>query len=201
MNPAMTEVTERIALFGGSFDPPHCGHLAIARAARERCRLERVIFIPCRTSPLKGKHPAASGAARMEMLRLAVAGMPWAEVSDCELSRPGPSYSWQTVDFFASQFPAAALQWLMGADQWADLERWARPDFLRDSLTFIVIARAGVEPRARPGWRAVFLSAQSLCSSTEVRRRLAAGESTDGLLPAAVGEYAVRERLYTTEGQ
>jgi nicotinate-nucleotide adenylyltransferase len=180
MNPGMTGDTGRIALFGGSFDPPHCGHLAMARAAHERCGLDRVIFIPCRISPLKGRSPAAPGDARLKMLRLAVAEFPWAEISDCELSRPGPSYSWQTVEFFASVYPAATLHWLMGADQWSELDRWARPDFLRRILTFIVFASA--------------------VSSTEVRRRLAAGEPTDELLPPAVAEYAVREQLYRHGG-
>jgi nicotinate-nucleotide adenylyltransferase len=186
----------RLALFGGSFDPPHRAHLAIAAAAVEQCALERVIFIPCQVSPLKGRQPAAPGAHRLAMLRLAVAGLPWAEVSDWELARPGPSYSWQTAEHFAALYPQAALHWLMGADQWESLERWARPDFLREHLTFIVFAREGIAPQPRPGWRAHFLEGAWPGSSTEARALLAAGQSAAALLPATVEEYAVRERLY-----
>ena len=197
----MTTGPERIALFGGSFDPPHCGHLAIAQAAVEQCGLQRVIFIPCQESPLKGKPSVASGTDRMAMLRLAIDCLPWASVSDEELSRPGPSYSWQTAEHFANTHPDAMLHWLMGVDQWAALDRWARPDILRERLTFIVFARDGAQPAARGGWRPVFLSGEFPGSSTEARRRLAAGESTAGLVPAEVSEYAISARLYLPADQ
>jgi len=197
----MNAGTECIALFGGSFDPPHLAHFEIARVAVEHCGLSSVIFIPCQESPLKGRSPGAPGAARLEMLRLAVEGLSWAKVSDWELSRPGPSYSWQTVAHFAGRHPQAGLHWLMGDDQWANLEHWARPDFLRESLTFIVFARDGNKPPPRPGWRAIFLPGEYPGSSTEARRRLAAGESAAGLLPPAVEDYAVRQGLYLPEGR
>ncbi len=188
--------SRRIALFGGSFDPPHTAHLAIARDAVGQCRLDSVVFLPCRESPLKGKEPGASGTQRLEMLRLATVECPWATVSGWELDRPGPSYSWQTVEHFASLEPEADLHWLMGEDQWGNLERWARPDYLRERLTFIVFARAGVAPAPRPGWRAVFLSGEYAGSSTEARRRIGAGEPTGGLLPQAVEDYILNARLY-----
>jgi nicotinate-nucleotide adenylyltransferase len=192
---------ERIALFGGSFDPPHLAHLAMAQAAVEQCGLSRVVFIPCQESPLKDRRPGASGLQRLGMLRLTTAGRAWAEVSDWELFRPGPSYSWQTVEHFAEQHPGAELHWLMGADQWAAIERWARPDFLRECLAFIVFARDGEKPKARQGWRAHFLTGEWRGSSTEARALLAAGKSAAHLLPPAVEEYAVRERLYSPAGQ
>lgn len=189
-------MTNRIALFGGSFDPPHKAHLAIAQAAVAQCRLARVVFIPCQISPLKGRVPGASGAQRVEMLRLATDGLAWAEVSEWELARPGPSYSWQTAEHFAEENPGAELYWLMGEDQWAALERWARPEFLRERLTFIVFARNGEKPQERPGWRAHFLTGEWRGSSTEARGLLGAGLPAAHLLPRAVEEYAVRERLY-----
>lgn len=189
-------MTTRIALFGGSFDPPHRAHLAIAQAAVDQCALNSVIFIPCRESPLKNRLPGASGPRRLEMLRLAVADLLWADVSDWELSRPGPSYSWQTAEHFANLHPQAELYWLMGADQWAALEQWARPDFLMHRLTFIVFARDGDRPAARPGWRAQFLHGEWRGSSTEARALLAAGLSAAHLLPPAVEEYAVSRGLY-----
>ena len=192
---------ERIALFGGSFDPPHHAHLAIARAAAGHCRLHQVIFIPCQESPLKGKPPGASGPDRLAMLRLATGGLPWAAVSEWELSRSGPSYSWQTAEHFAAAHPGATLHWLMGADQWAALDRWAHPDILRERLTFIVFARDGSPPAPRAGWRSIFLPGEFPGSSTEARRLLASGASTAGLLPEAVADYAVRKRLYAPADQ
>lgn len=189
-------MSTRPALFGGSFDPPHHAHLAIARAAVEQCALTQVVFIPCQESPLKNRRPGASGLQRLEMLQLATAGLDWAAVSDWELARPGPSYSWQTAEHFAALHPGAELSWLMGADQWEALERWARPDYLRNHLTFIVFGRDGEKPVSRPGWRAHFLIGEWRGSSTEVRALLAAGKPASHLLAPAVEEYAIREKLY-----
>jgi nicotinate-nucleotide adenylyltransferase len=197
MGAAMANAAEkRIALFGGSFDPPHTGHLAIAQDAVEKCGLNQVIFIPCRESPLKGKLPGAPADQRLEMLRLAVAGLPWAQVSDWELLQPGPSYSWQTVEHFAAEYPGARLYWLMGFDQWADIERWARPEFLREHITLIVFPRDGLPPVARKGWQTVFLPGEYEGSSTEVRRLIAAGESADRMLLPAVQDYILKAGLY-----
>ncbi len=197
----MTAGPEHIALFGGSFDPPHRAHLAIAQSAAEHSGLQQVIFIPCQVSPLKGRPPGASGHDRLAMLRLATHGLTWATVSAWELSRPGPSYSWQTAEHFARAHPGAALYWLMGADQWADLLRWARPDILRERLTFIVFTRDGTAPAGREGWRSIFLPGGFRGSSTEARRLLASGVSTAGLLPEEVADYAIKRRLYAPGDQ
>lgn len=193
----MPRIGNRIALFGGSFDPPHAGHLEIARAAVKQCGLAQVVFIPCRESPLKGRLPEASGAARLAMLRLALTGLRRASVSDWELCHAGPSYSWQTTEHFAAQYPTAALHWLMGSDQWRDVDKWARPEFLRDHLTFIVFPRDGIRPRPRHGWRSIFLPVEFPGSSTEARRLLGAGTTTNGLVPAAVEDYAISQALYS----
>jgi nicotinate-nucleotide adenylyltransferase len=121
-------------------------------------------------------------------------------VSDWEIHQSGPSYSWQTAEHFIAQ-SQVRLHWLMGADQWSDLERWARPDFLREHLVFIVFARAGEQPQERPGWRSIFLPEQFPGSSTEVRRRIGAGESGIDLLPPPVEEYILSEGLYRQEGR
>jgi len=170
--------------------------MAMAEAAVAACGLDLVVFVPCRISPLKGWSPGASGDERMEMLRLATAGHPWAEVSGWELGRPGPSYSWETVAHFRSIWPSAELHWIMGEDQWASLERWARPEILREALHFIVFARNGSAPRERPGWRMTVVDGAWSVSSTRVRESLAAGGDADGLLPAAVQQYIARRRLY-----
>ena len=88
---------KRIALFGGSFDPVHLGHLEIARSAVDQLRLDEVRFIPCRISPHKTAEPPASSQARLEMLRLALADHSWAKIDDTELEEPPPSYSYKTA--------------------------------------------------------------------------------------------------------
>ena len=96
----------RIALFGGSFDPVHLGHVQIARAARKALDLNLVIFIPCRQSPHKDRGATADESERLEMLELATADLPWAEVSDLETCLPPPSYSWITAETMHEIFPA-----------------------------------------------------------------------------------------------
>jgi nicotinate-nucleotide adenylyltransferase len=212
MNAAMPDSPpQHIALFGGSFDPPHTGHTGIAGEAVQQAGLDQVIFIPCRQSPLKQRQPGASAPNRMEMLRLATGDLPWATVSDFEISRPGPSYSWETVQHFASLYPAARLYWLLGADQWQQIDRWANPDYLREKLTFLVFCRDGQTPQSRPGWQYQSLGKPSPpatepdslqtsgCfpgSSTEVRERLANGDPAEGLLHPEVASYALRLGLY-----
>lgn len=174
------------ALFGGSFDPVHAGHLAIARAAREQAGIDRVIFLPAARSPFKENRPAVTAEERLTMLRLAVEGGDGMEVSDWELRREPPNYSWETAEHFtASGPPGTRWHWLMGADQWEALDRWARPDRLAELVTFLVFARDGVTPRTREGFRAKFLRGEFTGSSTQVRESLAKSGDADGLVGPA----------------
>ncbi len=191
-----------IALFGGSFDPPHLGHLAIARAAMEQAGLDRVIFLPCRQSPHKAQSPGASGEQRLEMLRLATEEWAWAEVSAYETGRPPPSYSWQTAENFAREYKGAKLYWLMGADQWAGISKWARPERLGELLTFIVFPRSRVHPTPRENMRAIFLDGEFHVSSTAARALVAGNASLDvltQLLPEPVASYILSKGLYRSE--
>jgi nicotinate-nucleotide adenylyltransferase len=119
-------------------------------------------------------------------------------VSDWELERPGPSYSWETVQHFRAVWPEAELHWIMGADQWAALERWARPELLRSGLTFVVFARDGERPEPRDGWRLRVVHGEWPVSSTAVREALALGRDTDGMLAPETADYIRRHRLYHT---
>jgi nicotinate-nucleotide adenylyltransferase len=185
----------KIALFGGTFDPPHLGHLHIAEAAVQACKLDKVIFLPCHQSPHKDSHPMASGPQRAEMLRLATAEFSWAEVSDWELQRAEPSFSWQTAEHFATVFPQAKLHWLLGEDQWASLDRWSRPERLAELLTFIVFPRDGRIPKGNPRYRAHFLTEQFSGRATEIRQQIQAGKATADLAPS-VARYIEAHQLY-----
>lgn len=193
----MTASVSRRALFGGSFDPVHPGHAAIARAAVAQAGLERVIFLPAAQSPLKAHGPQATGAQRMEMLEAALAGLEWAEVSGWELGRPGPSYSWQTAQHFRETAgPDVSWFWLMGEDQWDQLERWQNWPQLSADVTFLVFTRAGRTPRSREGVRAQFLSGEFPGSSTAIREARRAGGDWKPLVHPAVAAVVERDGLY-----
>lgn len=163
---------QHICLFGGSFDPVHCGHLHIAEAAQKACHLDRLIFLPAACSPFKqGKNTQFTDAQRLEMLRLATVDLTWAEVSDLDLVLPPPSWSWRLVEHFRRTEPEAELYWLMGTDQWQALHRWARYDYLTEQLRFIVYHR-GEEPKPREGVRSRFISGHHPASSTLIRKAL-----------------------------
>ena len=193
------DLSRRIALYGGSFDPLHPAHLAIARAAVVQAQLDQVIFLPAAQSPLKVHGPVASGAQRVEMLQSALteAGTDWGTVSEEELQRPGPSYSWQTAEHFIRQGRADTQWfWLMGVDQWQQLERWQRWQLLAESVTFLVFSRDGLIPGPREGVRAVFRTGEFPGSSTEVRTARREGADWESLVAAGVAEVIRRDRLY-----
>ena len=184
----------RLGLFGGTFDPVHEGHLAIAAEARDAARLEKIVFLPARQSPHKSdRRPRATDAERLEMLRLATSGLDWAEVSDWELRQPPPSYSWKTAVHFRDTNPGANLHWILGADQWAVIGDWAEPEMLRESLEFLVFPRHPFPaPTPRPGWRASFLHTIHPANATILRESLAKGAFHPSHLPAAIQTLATR---------
>lgn len=201
-DPAPPEDGPRYALYGGSFDPVHLGHLGVAELAREACGLDRVLFVPCGRSPFKESAPTEA-AHRLEMLRLALGerlggaggsgdGGVYA-LSDWEIERPGPSYSWETARHYRRRHPEARWHWILGADQWASLPRWAEPDRLRRGLVFIVAHRSGHRPEPREGWQSVFLPYDHPAASSAIRADFAGCRSW---LPGPVAAYCERHRLY-----
>ena len=166
----------KICLFGGSFDPVHTGHLAIAQAAVTAAGLDRILFLPAACSPFKtGRQHLFTDKQRVEMLRIAVAGIPQAEVSELDLTLPPPSYSWRVVEACRKLYPQAELYWLMGTDQWEQLHRWARYDYLCEHLSFIVYHR-DTAPQPRENTRAIFISGNHPASSSAIRKALSEGQ-------------------------
>jgi len=189
---------ERIALFGGTFDPPHLGHLSIAREAVVRCGLDRVIFIPCRRSPHKTNETSATPDQRCEMLELCTAGETWAETSRVELDRESPSYSWESAEHFAALHPGATLHWILGQDQWATIESWSHPERLRDLVTFIVFPRNAIAPVEIPGFRFQQIDYTHPASASQIRELLRDGKAPPDLLQPSVADYIGEHRLYRT---
>jgi nicotinate-nucleotide adenylyltransferase len=199
----------RIILFGGTFDPVHVGHTTVVEQAAASLRADSVVFIPARRSPHKSDVPLAPAEHREAMLTLALAGHPSFRMSRCELSRPEPSYTIDTVMEFRKQFPDAMLFWLVGADAIFSLARWYRIGELLDLCDICVMSRGGVDSpefeRLVPSLGAE--SAKRLresaiatplipVSSTEIRSRLAAGLDVSSMLHPAVLAYIRAHGLY-----
>ncbi len=200
---------ERIGIFGGSFDPVHYGHLLLAENAREQCRLDRVIFVPAGVPPHKQDQPRASAEHRIAMLGLAIAGHEAFEISRCEVDRPGISYTIDTLRLFRSQEPEAELFLILGGDMLRDLPTW------REAAEVLRLAQLVVA--SRPGWEDwdweqlnIIASPAQIAqirarliqmprvdfSSSEIRRRLAAGQSIRYQTPRAVEQYILTHHLY-----
>lgn len=186
--------SRRIALFGGTFDPIHEGHVEIARRAKEALSLDEVRFLPCHTSPHKVGVLSAPAEDRLEMVRLATAELPWAVSDDHDLRCPQPAYSYLTAEEMARRNPGARLFWLMGADQWRALPRWKEPERLARAVEFIVFARDGA-PDPHPFWKTHFIDGTHPASATAIRQDLAAGIAPKWL-PAPVAGYIRRKGLY-----
>ena len=185
----------RLGVYGGAFDPPHLGHLVAASDACRVLRLDRLLWTPSAVHPLKAVRTAA--ALRLEMVQAAIAGDPRFAADDLELRRTGPSYTVDTLRELRARDPGAALFFLTGADNLAELPRWREPHEIARLATLAVVSRAGEALPADAPYPAVAVPVTRVdVSSTEVRRRVAAGESIRYLVPDAVRAVIERERLY-----
>lgn len=190
-----------IGILGGTFDPPHAGHVAAAVAAREQLRLDEVRVIPAGQAPLRTGAPAASADDRATMCRLAFAAHPWAVVDERELRRAGTSWSIDTARELAQEFPGARRVWILGADQLARLDRWKEVEELCRLVEFAVLSREGdtiAPPVSVEAFiRLTVLSAPPVpVSSTALREALRRGESPRNGLPLAVARHIEERSLY-----
>jgi nicotinate-nucleotide adenylyltransferase len=192
----------RIGLFGGTFDPPHVGHLALAEWARERLALDRVLFMPAGQPPHKRGRALSSAAVRVALARLAVRGNPAFDVSTLEARRAGPSFTVDTLRALRRARPRARLFLLMGSDSLDEFHTWHEPRAILALATLAVAARPGTRARrAAPersrSSRVVWLDNPGIdLSSSAIRARARAGRSLRYLVPDAVARYVARHRLY-----
>ena len=186
----------RLGVLGGSFDPVHAGHLAVARAAVRRLRLDAVLFVPARRSPFKKDGPTPA-RHRLAMLKLALRGFRRAAIDSCELRRPGLSYTVDTLRAFRRRWPEAEFFLLIGADSLPDFPRWRRAGEIRRLAVPVVFPRPGHPlPRHLPaGVRGLPLRPHP-AASRALRAALAGGKSPQTGCPKAVLAYALRHRLY-----
>ena len=189
-------MTERICLFGGTFDPIHNAHLEIARRACERFSLTRTLFVPSGNPPHKGTRSITPYCHRLRMVELACEGHPAFEASDLERGNEY-SYTIDTLEKFSPSLPPEAnLFFLIGSDAFDEIESWKRWTDVLSSVNFIVAARPGFEYRTRPGSRVDRLDDLALpVSSSAVRERLRLREPTPEL-PISVRRYIDENGLY-----
>jgi nicotinate-nucleotide adenylyltransferase len=191
--------------FGGSFNPIHNGHLVCSRAVAERLGFGQVVLIPSRQPPHKPDHSRlASPENRLAMCKLAVEGDALYSVDDIEMRRTGPSYTLDTVREFRHR-GWGKVHWLIGADMLNFLPNWHEPHALLAEVEFVVMARPGFKfdwaslPEPFRRLQANVVEAPRVdISATEIRSRIAHGESIDGLTPPAVVSYIKSNGLYRT---
>ena len=202
----------RVGILGGSFDPPHAGHLMIAREAMKRVGLDRVLFIPAGEQWLKEGQVVAPATHRLAMAHLLVGSTPHFSVSDMEITRPGPTYTVDTLRALRETSPPdTEYFFILGEDSVADLPRWHNPQELVTLCRFIAMPRAGAEGRpdltaaydAIPGLRekvTVLDDAPRLdVSSSSVRSMVKAGEDLSGLVPDNIVKYFTAHQLYRSQ--
>jgi nicotinate-nucleotide adenylyltransferase len=223
--PGPPKPAPRLGIFGGSFDPVHFGHLELARACHEQANLDEVWFTPTAIQPLKHGGPQATDNQRIEMLRLAIESDETASIAPgrghhreamvgprlnwrvctLEIDRGGYSYTVDTLRQLQTELPETELFFLMGADALQDVPTWKEPAEIFRLAKPLVVARAG-EPAPDLSAIAPLCPADNPpqliamrpinVSSSEIRRRISAGESLEGFVPSAVADYIERQGLY-----
>jgi nicotinate-nucleotide adenylyltransferase len=191
----------RIGVFGGTFDPPHLGHLLLAESARDSLKLDRVLFVPARIPPHKRAREVTPAAERLALLRAALRGT-GVKISTIELGRPGPSYTVDTLERLGRRHPGARLWLLVGADSLAELPTWRDPEKILSLATLAVASRPEARDEAPPSLarharRIVHLGNPPVAiASTDLRRRVARGRSIRFLVPDAVERRVRAMGLY-----
>ena len=192
-------MTERIGLFGGSFDPVHNAHVALARAALQTLSLDELRWVPA-GQPWQKARTMASAQHREAMVRLAIAGEPRFVLDRVEIERAGPTFTLDTVRDLQAARPGVECYLLIGADQYAGLHTWHGWPELLGRVVLAVANRPGAVPPAHPDVQAQSSHAVPLpmidISSTDIRRRVARGEVISELVPPAVARYIAQHGLY-----
>jgi nicotinate-nucleotide adenylyltransferase len=195
-----------LGIFGGTFDPPHLGHLILAAEAHAQLGLDRLLWVLTPDPPHKQDQPIAPLEHRLAMVKLAIADDPSFELSAVEMDRPGPHYALDTVKILADQNPGAELVYLLGGDSLRDLPAWYRPADLVAALRFIGVMRRPGDAfdlpaleKSIPGLTAKvrFVDAPLLdIAAHAIRARVAEGRPFRYFLPAGVYSYIVKHNLY-----
>lgn len=192
----------RIGVFGGSFDPPHAGHLIVAQDAWSALELDVVLWVPAARPPHKREGEISPADVRLEMVRAALGDDPRFRLCGLELERGGPSYTVDTLEELARDHPAGELFLLLGADQFREFHAWRDPDGILGRATLVVLTREGIPlegPSRALAHRRLDVTRVDI-SATDIRGRVGGGRSIRYLVPEAVERIIRREKLYLETG-
>jgi nicotinate-nucleotide adenylyltransferase len=206
-----TTAAGRIGILGGTFDPPHIGHLWLATLAADALNLDRILFMPAAQPPNKRQQPLTRATDRLLMTRLAITGEPRFGLTMIEMERPGPSYTIDSVEQLQASYPDAQLFLVMAADSLRQIDTWREPDRLLSMIEWAVGPRPGTEMPTAEGLRERFgpaagrihlVDGPSLdVSSSQIRERVAGGHAIRYLVPRAIEELIASRRLYRPRGR
>ena len=205
---AVTATAVKLGVLGGTFDPIHLGHIAAAEAAQQALSLDSILVIPSRIPPHRATPATAAPQDRLAMAQLAAAARPGWSVSSIEIDREGKSYTYDTL--VALGRPSTQMFFITGADAFAEIASWSRYPAVLDLANFVVVSRPGITldslrervpsafaHRSSSDTRVILVEAHTPdISSTEIRRRVRAGESLSGLVPERVADYISARGLY-----
>jgi nicotinate-nucleotide adenylyltransferase len=190
----------KLGIFGGTFNPPHLGHLVVAEHVREELELDRILFVPSAVSPHKQHRDLVAPAYRLEMVRLSIIGQPLFESSSIEIARGGVSFTVDTLETLKRDNPEARLHLLMGMDNLDEFTTWRSPERIVDLSRVVIMTRPGFRTNSVPE---SFMREFHFCqvpeigiSSSEIRERIKKRRSIRYLVPRAVESYIYYRRLY-----
>jgi len=188
----------KIALFGGTFDPVHLGHLIVAEWAWDALDLDKVIFIPNHIHPFRKRRDITPPQQRLDMLELALQAYPNFEVSDVELERKGVSYTVDTLEYLHKIYPDSELFFLIGADNLLKFDEWKEPQRILELAKIVIYNRddSRIEDDTRQE-RMIYLNSPNIkISSTQIRERIKQGHSCKSMLPLDVWRYIEENHIY-----
>ena len=197
----------RIGVLGGTFDPPHVGHLILAEQARDQLNLEHVLWVPAGEPPHKQGQSISPTPHRLEMVSLAIGDNRAFIISDIDIARPGPHYTADMLEIVAQQFPGADLYFVVGGDSLRDIPTWHDPQRVVENANLAVMGRPGAQTDIHALESAVPHISSRISvldtplvniSGMTIRERIIKGNSIRYLVADSVGDYIVRNRLYLT---
>lgn len=197
----------KIGIMGGTFDPIHLGHMAMAREAMLQADLDRVLFMPSKIPPHKRGRMISDEEQRAEMVRLAIQNEAGFEFSAFELARDGITYTAETLQLFHAEHLRDKLYFIMGGDSFMQLEEWYQPEKIMASAVILAVSRDGLTQEQMQARREILRQKyqaeiqiiqmpQMDISSTEIRKRVCAGRAINDLVPEAVAEYIQEQGIY-----
>ena len=190
----------RTGIYGGSFNPIHNGHIAIANSMAELASLDEVWLVVSPQNPLKQSADLLADRLRLDMTRLALTPYPKLKACDYEFGLPRPSYMWHTLQSMSRDFPEHEFTLLIGADNWAVFDRWFHADDIIANYPIAIYPRTGspIDAASLPEGVRLYDTGLHDISSTEVRERIRSGEDVSGMIPDSI--IALAEKYYKTKG-